>query len=40
MVSYVLEVREEQMGRICLCTHVCVALLIIVGAWLLAVMLW
>ena len=32
MVSYVHQVREEQMVRICLYVHVCVALPMIVGA--------
>ena len=32
--------REEQMARICLCVHVCVAPPMIVGAWSTAVMLW
>ena len=40
MVSSVPQVREEQMVRICLCIHVCVALPMIVGAWSMAVMLW
>ena len=40
MVSYVPQVREEQMVRICLYVHVCVAPPMIVGAWLMAVMLW
>ena len=42
MVSYVSQVREEQMVRICLCihVHVCVALPMIVGAWSMVVMLW
>ena len=37
MVSYVPQVREEQMVRICLYVYVCVAL---PGAWSMAVMLW
>ena len=39
MVSYVPQVREEQMARIYLYVHVCVALPMIVGAWSMAVML-
>ena len=31
---------EEQMVRICLYVYVCVASPMIVGAWLMAVMLW
>ena len=34
------QVREEQMVRICLYVHVCVAPPMIVGAWSMAVMLW
>ena len=37
MVSYVPQVREEQMVRICLCVHVCVAPPMIVGVWSMAV---
>ena len=42
LVSYVPQVREEQMVSICLYVHVyaCVALPLIVGAWSMAVMLW
>ena len=40
MVSYVPQVREEQMVRICLYLHVCVGLPMIVGAWSMAIMLW
>ena len=44
MVSYVPQVREEQMVRICLYVHVCVCVCVappmIVGAWSMAVMLW
>ena len=40
MVSYVPQVREEQMVRICLCVRVCVAPPMIVGAWSMAVVLW
>ena len=40
MVSYVPQVREEQVVRICLYVHVCVAPPMIVGAWSMAVMLW
>ena len=40
MVSYVPQVREEQMVRICLYVHVCVAPPMIVGVWSMAVMLW
>ena len=40
MVSSVPQVREEQMVRICLYVHVCVAPPMIVGAWSMAVMLW
>ena len=39
-VSYVPQVREEQMVRICLYVYVCVAPPMIVGAWSMAVMLW
>ena len=39
MVSYVPLVREEQMVGICLYVHVCVALPMIVGVWLMAVVL-
>ena len=39
-VRYVPQVREEQMVRICLSVHVCVAPPMIVGAWSMAVMLW
>ena len=39
MVSYVPQVREEQMVRICLYVYVCVAQPMIVGAWSMAVML-
>ena len=37
MVSYIPQVREEQMVRICLYVHVCVAPPIIVGVWSMAV---
>ena len=40
MVSYVPQVREEQMVRICLYVHVCVALPMIEGVWSMAVVLW
>ena len=40
MISYVHQVREEQMVRICLYVHVCVAPPVIVGAWSMAVVLW
>ena len=40
MVSYVPQVREEHMVRICLYVHVCVALPMIVGACSMAIMLW
>ena len=40
MVSYVPQVKEEQMIRICLYVYVCVAPPMIVGAWLMAAMLW
>ena len=40
MVSYVPQVREEQMVRIYLYVHVCVAPPMIVGMWSMAVMLW
>ena len=40
MVSYVPQVREEQMVRICLYVDVCVAPPMIVGAWSMAVMIW
>ena len=40
IVSYVPQVREEQMVRICLYAYVCVAPPMIVGAWSMAVMLW
>ena len=39
MASYVPQVREEQMVRICLYVDVCVAPPMTVGAWLMAVML-
>ena len=39
MVSYVPQVREKQMVRICLYAYVYVALPMIVGAWSIAVML-
>ena len=39
MVSYVPQVREEQMVRICLCGRVCVAPAMIVGVWSMTVML-
>ena len=38
-VNYVPQVREEQMVRICLCVHVCVAPPMIVGEWSMAVVL-
>ena len=42
MVSYVPQVREEQMVRISICmyVYVCVAPPMIVGAWSMAVVLW
>ena len=44
MVSYVPQVREEQMVRTCLYVHVymyvCVAPPMIVGTWSMAVMVW
>ena len=40
MVSYVPQVREEQMVRICLYVHACVAPPMSVGAWSMAIMLW
>ena len=40
MLSYVPQVREEQMVRVCFYVYVCVAPLMIVGAWSMAVMLW
>ena len=40
MVSYVPQVREEQMVRISLYVHVCVAPPMIVGAWSMAILLW
>ena len=40
MVSYVPQVREKQMVRICLYVYVCVAPPMIVGAWSMAVVLW
>ena len=40
MVSYVPQVREEQMVRICQYVHVCVAQPMFVGAWSMAVMQW
>ena len=39
MVSYVPQVREEQMITICLCIHVCVAQPMIVDVWLMAVII-
>ena len=40
MVSYVPQVREEQIVKIFLCVYVCVAPPMIVGVWSMAVMLW
>ena len=40
MLNYVPHVKEEQMVRICLCVHLCVAPPMIVGVWSMAVMLW
>ena len=40
LVSYVPQVREEQMVRICLYVYTCVAPPMIVGVWSMAVMLW
>ena len=39
-LNYVPQMREEQMVRICLYVYVRVALPMIVGAWLMAVVLW
>ena len=39
MVRYVPQVREEQMVRIFLYVHVCVALFMIVGVWSIAMVL-
>ena len=38
MVSYVPQVRGEQMVKVCLCIHICVPM--IVAAWSMVVMLW
>ena len=40
LVSYIPQVREEQMVRICQYVYVCVALPMIMGAWSMAVVLW
>ena len=40
MDSYVPQVREEQMVRVCLYIHICVASPMILGAWSMAVVLW
>ena len=40
MVSYVPQVREKQIVRICMYVYVCVAPPMIVGAWSMAIILW
>ena len=40
VVSYVPQVKEKQIVRICLYVYVCVAPPMILGAWSMAVVLW